>query len=303
MKRAGRQIHVGLGINLSVNLVVVSGLSGSGKTTALHTLEDEGYYCIDNLPPGLLTRFAELLSTPAMASVKRAAVGIDVRSGIGDLDQFPRLLDRSRKLGIDVETIYLDAENDALIRRFSETRRRHPLTRDGLPLLEAIEMERGLLGDVATCADLHMDTTQLNIHQLRTLIRERVAGSVSGSLALLFQSFGYKAGVPRDSDYVFDVRCLPNPYWNPALRHLTGRDAQVISFLEASVQVGDMLSAISAFLDPWLKAFEAQNRRYAGISLGCTGGQHRSVYLAERLADHFREQAHYKVTIRHRELA
>lgn len=286
-----------------MRLVVISGLSGSGKTIALHTLEDAGYYCIDNLPPGLLSRSAELLAGVDFEGYDKVAVGVDIRSGVRQLADFAALLEGMRDLGLDVQTLYLDADSGALIKRFSETRRPHPLARGGRTLVEAIGLERDVMATVASAADLRIDTSQLTIHQLRSLVRERVADTAEGTLSLLVQSFGYKGGIPLDSDYVFDVRCLPNPHWEPRLRSLTGRDPEVVAFLRAHPEVHEMLGAIAHFLDPWISRLLRDYRRYVGIAIGCTGGQHRSVYLAERLAEHFRPQTRLCVSVRHRELA
>lgn len=287
-----------------MRLIIISGLSGSGKTIALHTLEDEGYYCIDNLPPGLLSRSAELLAGANFEGYEKVAVGIDIRSGIHQLADFPALLEGIQALGLDVQTLYLEAEDSDLIKRFSETRRPHPLARGTRTLVDAIRIEREAMVSVACAAELRVDTSHLNIHQLRSLIRERVVGSTTeGTLSLLVQSFGYKGGVPLDSDYVFDVRCLPNPHWQPQLRNLTGRDPEVAAFLESHLEVREMVHAMAHFLTPWISRFLDEHRRYVGISIGCTGGQHRSVYVAERLAGRLTARPGLSVSVRHRELA
>lgn len=285
-----------------VKLIIVSGLSGSGKTVALHTLEDEEFHCIDNLHLALLDAFVDQITSPGFNMYDKAAVGIDIRSGASELNAFPALLEKIKGSGLDVDVVFLQAEKETLLKRFSETRRRHPLARSGLPLVEAIELERALLANIASCADLRIDTTQTNIHQLRSLIREQVSGKKTGALALLFQSFGYKHGLPPDSDYVFDVRCLPNPHWEPQLRNLTGSDVQVAAFLEQHTEVETMFESIRMFLERWIPAFEAENRKYLSVSIGCTGGQHRSVYLVERLRKHFNRSGNVSVSVRHREL-
>ncbi len=285
-----------------MKLLIVSGLSGSGKTVALHTLEDEGYYCIDNLHLGLLSAFVKQLMSPRLKLYEEAAVGIDARSGVEELERFGEILQEIRDIGIEPQIIFLQAEVDTLLKRFSETRRKHPLTRKGLPLVEAIHLERALLSSIAVEADLVMDTTRTNVHQLSALIRERVRSSDTSSLSLLFQSFGFKHGTPSDSDYVFDVRCLPNPHWEPRLRAQTGRDEEVIDYLRGHPMVEEMFDSLRGFLETWIARMEEGNRSYLCVSIGCTGGQHRSVYLAERLAEHFRASRGERVATRHREL-
>ncbi len=285
-----------------MKLIIVSGLSGSGKSVALHTLEDEEFHCIDNLHLGLLSAFVKRLTSPDFDIYDNTAVGIDARSGATELNSFPSIIDEIRGSGLDVDVLYLDAEVPTLLKRFSETRRRHPLTRNGLPLVEAIHLERSLLSAIASYADLKIDTTQTTIHQLRALIRERVSRKQDSSLSLLFQSFGYKHGVPPDSDYVFDVRCLPNPHWESKLRSLTGQDPEVVDYLRSHREVEEMFESLRIFLEQWIPVFESENRRYLSVSIGCTGGQHRSVYLAERLSMHFRHALNASVSLRHREL-
>ena len=287
---------------LPSELVIVSGLSGSGKTVALHTLEDEGYHCIDNLSPGLLKALVLQWEAEGTGYYDRVAVGIDARSNPRALRGFPTLLGEIRSRGVEPRVVFLQADAETLLKRFSETRRRHPLTRRGLPLLEAIHLERTLLAEIADSADLLISTSQTNVHQLRAVVRERVVRTGASTLSLLLQSFGYKHGVPSDSDFVFDARCLPNPHWQPELRPLTGRDTAVQAFLEASPAVMRMSASIAGFLETWLGHFQAEGRRYLTVSIGCTGGQHRSVYLAETLADRFRGRAGLSVSVRHREL-
>jgi UPF0042 nucleotide-binding protein len=285
-----------------MKLIIVSGLSGSGKTVALHTLEDEDFYCIDNLHMGLLPAFVEQLVSPKLKLYDKAAVGIDARSGVDDLARFPEIVDGIKSSGLDVEVVFLQTDVETLITRFSETRRKHPLTRKGLPLVEAIHLERSLLETIASRADLRIDTTRTNVHQLRALISERVRTSPSASLSLLFQSFGYKHGVPPDSDYVFDTRCLPNPHWEARLRDLTGLNPLVIEYLHSHGAVEELFLSIRDFLSRWIPRFEAEDRSYLSVSLGCTGGRHRSVYLVERLASHFEASRYENVSVRHREL-
>lgn len=285
-----------------MKLIIISGLSGSGKSVALHTLEDEEYYCVDNLPPTLLPDFVRELERSAPELHKLTAVGVDARSTPQDLQQFPDHMQQLRDHCVEVELIFLEAETSVLIKRFSETRRRHPLSHDSLPLMEAIEKERQLLSVVKERADLVIDTTTLNVHDLRKLMIQRVHSPRSPeTLSLLFQSFGFKHGVPGDSDFVFDARCIPNPHWVPELRPLTGRDPAVQQFLHDEPMAGEMLQSIGDFLDRWLPHFEAEKRRYITVSVGCNGGQHRSVYLCEQLAALFADK-HGGVTLRHREL-
>jgi UPF0042 nucleotide-binding protein len=285
-----------------MKLVIISGLSGSGKSVALHTLEDQEYYCIDNLHIGLLREFVNQLVTPGHKFYSKTAVGIDARSGSSDLENFPRLMDEIKAAGLEVEIIFLQADIDTLIKRYSETRRRHPLTHKGLPLVKAIHLERSMLSVISAHADLKLDTTHTNVHQLQSLIKARVSQETQASLSLLFQSFGFKNGVPADSDYVFDVRCLPNPYWVSELRGLTGQDEDIIAYLQKYEIVEEMYHSIRDFLEKWISHFQAENRSYLSVSIGCTGGQHRSVYLAERLTEHFRKTLDIGVSIRHREL-
>ena len=285
-----------------MRLIIVSGLSGSGKSVALNTLEDEGFYCIDNLPTGLLEPLVEQLRATGMARYDQVAVGIDARSEAQSLLEFPAILDRIQALpGVSVEVVFLQTEMNTLLRRFSETRRKHPLSRPGQPLREAIEAERAVLGAISERADLLLETTQLTLHELRGLLRERLLPESSRGLSLLFQSFGFKNSVPADTDFVFDVRCLPNPHWEPRLRSLTGSDTEVVDYLEAHREVEEMYASIRDFLEHWIPRFQAENRSYLTVSIGCTGGHHRSVYLADRLARHFGAHLEH-VSVRHREL-
>ena len=288
-----------------MKLVIISGLSGSGKTVALHTLEDENYYCVDNLPVGLLPQFISRLLSRKIQLYDDIAVGIDARSDSEDLREFNSIIKAIEKSDvnnkIEIEIIYLQAELDALIKRFSDTRRKHPLTKKGLPLSEAIEVEKNLLKDVATAANLYIDTTYTNIHELRDYIKQRVVKRQQTNLTLLFHSFGFKNGAPTDSDFVFDVRCLPNPHWEPSLRALTGQDDAVIDFLKEQDDVQQMLEHIKNYLNFVIPKFIKQNRYYLTVSIGCTGGQHRSVFIAETLHKDFRNHIEH-VSIHHREL-
>lgn len=285
-----------------MRLVIVSGLSGSGKSVALHTLEDLGYYSIDNLPLFLLKDLALGLNAARDETFHHTAVGVDSRTDADELHRLPDLIQAARDTGIDCTVMFLDAHTDALIQRFSETRRRHPLTSPDRPLGEAIRLERQLLEPIRRTADVRIDTTETNVHELRELVRSRLGVTAAPKASILLQSFGFKNGIPRDVDFVFDVRCLPNPHWQPELKPLTGLDKPVADFLERSPDVGRMRDDILGFLDRWIPAFESDGRSYLTIAVGCTGGQHRSVYMAEALRRHF-EQGGYKVMVRHRELA
>jgi len=284
-----------------MKLVIVSGLSGSGKSIALRTLEDLGHYCIDNLPVFLLKDLAAGLSTTSDAFFADTAVGIDARNKEEDLHSLPGLIESSRAKGIDCRLVFLEADNETLIKRFSETRRKHPCTRSDRPLAEALLVERNMLEPIRRVADLRINTTHTNVHELRDLVRERMGGDTSPKTSILVQSFGFKHGMPQDVDFVFDVRCLPNPHWEAALRPLTGLDQQVVDFLEGCPDVLRMRDDLLAFFKRWIPAFETDGRSYLTIAVGCTGGQHRSVYMVESLRRHF-EQCGHKVMVRHREL-
>jgi UPF0042 nucleotide-binding protein len=283
-----------------MRLVVISGRSGSGKSTALHVLEDEGFYCIDNLPAGLLGPLVTQMQQDGYPALKGIAVSIDARNTGRDLALFPSMLAKAREQ-MDCEIIYLDARRSTLIKRFSETRRKHPLSGNDTDLAEAIDAEKSLLEPIADLASLTIDTSNLNLYQLRDLVLGRVARQSNAEVSLLFMSFGYKHGIPVDADLVFDVRCLPNPYWKQELRAHTGQDQPVIEFLDADEEVQTMLSDIHVFVQKWLPSFK-KNRRYFTVAIGCTGGQHRSVYLCEKLQQQFLKQYEY-TQVRHRELA
>lgn len=285
-----------------MRLYIVSGTSGSGKSVVLHALEDLGLYCIDNLPLELLTPFAEHLRGVGSPAFQDAAVAVDARNLTSDFSRFSDILANLDAQGMDCHTIFLDAADDILIKRFSETRRRHPLTDGEVPLTEAIRQERGLLEPISSLAEFRIDTGRTNVHQLRELILERIERADGHGMSVLFESFGYKHGVPVDADFVFDVRCLPNPHWDPSLQPLTGRDAKVIGFLEAQPAVDEMYRDIEGLLLRWLPRFEADNRSYLTVAIGCTGGRHRSVYFVERLARFFGERQRNVLT-RHRELS
>ncbi len=285
-----------------MRLVVVSGRSGSGKTSALNVLEDVGFTCIDNLPSSLLPELINQLNIDRSNSELKLAVGIDARNLIGDLNSIPRTLSLIEKIGVKVDVIFLQAQTSDLLRRYSETRRKHPLSTDSIGLKEAIGLEKTLLAPIAQIADRTLDTSGLSLHQLRDLIKNTVAPNNQETMSILFQSFGFKKGMPNDADFVYDVRCLPNPYWKAELRAKTGNDQGVIQFMESQVEVASMLADIIGYLTRWIPKFEANNRSYLTIAIGCTGGQHRSVYLANRLYEHFSNEYQF-VQIIHKELA
>ncbi len=282
------------------DIVLVTGISGSGKSVALHALEDAGYFCVDNLPPELLRDFIHL---ERARFTHRVAVAVDVRTATSLPGLLP-LIDELRGEGLAIRTIFLDASTDALVRRFSETRRPHPLSAVGSSgdasraLIEAIELERALLADLREVSTV-IDTSQLRPAMLRNWVRSLV-GARESLLTLVFESFAYKRGVPLDADYVFDLRVLPNPFYVRDLRPLTGRDAAVVAYLEAQPEVGEMLRQIETFLQRWLPAFEDDQRSYLTVAVGCTGGQHRSVYGVEWLARRF--EGRHATLVRHREL-
>ncbi len=284
-----------------VRLVIISGLSGSGKSVALHTLEDAGYYCIDNLPVKLLTDFAGYALTSGHRTGDRFGVGIDARNPPEDLQSLPDTLPQLRAGGVDSELIFLYADETTLVRRFSETRRRHPLADDDHTLADALKLERELLGPLREEAHWVLDTTHTSVHNLRSLVFERLAGEPA-TLSILVESFGYKHGVPTDADYVFDARCLPNPHWEPQLRPHTGRDAPVRGFLEAQPDTEALYRQIHGMILHWIPTYLREGHTYLTVAIGCTGGQHRSVYLAERLAADLRTACDH-VALRHRELS
>ncbi len=281
------------------SLIIISGRSGSGKSTALHVLEDMGHYCIDNLPVSLLQPLINRVADNT--AIENVAVSIDARNIAEDLEKFPEILAAIQLGELTTKIVYLDSASATLFKRFSETRRKHPLSNQDRDLGEALDYEKQLLNPISDLADLALDTTSLTIHELRDLIRSRVAVD-SHQFALLFESFAYKNGVPIDADLVFDVRCLPNPHWNPDLKSLTGLDGPVQEFLSAQPEFMEMFNDLKDYLSKWLPRFEANNRSYMTIAIGCTGGQHRSVYLCHRLFEHFANHS-ANVQIRHRELA
>lgn len=285
-----------------MRLVIISGHSGSGKTSALNILEDVGFTCIDNLPASLLQSLITQLNSNNNHEELNVAVGIDARNLVGDLNKIPEILDIIEADGVSVTVLFLYARRADLLRRFSETRRRHPLSNEKVSLKEAIDLEKELLSPISDIADRSVDTSGLTLHQLRDLVKNIIAPDNAEHMSILFESFGFKGGVPSDSDFVFDVRCLPNPYWKQQLRNQTGNDQGVIQFLESQVEVASMLADIIGFLTRWIPHFQQNNRSYLTVSIGCTGGQHRSVYLANRLYEHFSTQ-HPFVQVVHKELS
>ncbi|WP_313738605.1 RNase adapter RapZ [Pseudomonas sp.] len=284
-----------------MRLIIVSGRSGSGKSTALDVLEDHGFYCIDNLPAGLLPQLTENVLLKAELQQPKVAVSIDARNLPGHLSRFPALLEDARSKHIQCNVVYLDADEDILLKRFSETRRRHPLTTADRSLAEAIRVESDLLGPIADLADLKVDTSNLNLYQLRDSLKLRLLNQPEPGTAFLVESFGFKRGMPVDADLVFDVRCLPNPYWNCELRDHSGLEQPVIDYLAAQPDVEEMFQDIAGYLLKWLPRFAASNRAYVTIAIGCTGGHHRSVYLTERLGA-LLQQTLKNVQVRHRDL-
>jgi UPF0042 nucleotide-binding protein len=275
-----------------MQLIIVTGLSGSGKSVVLKALEDTGYYCVDNLPATLLPQIYENLND----TQNRVAISTDTRSAA--LDALPENIEKLKAQGIKVQVLFLESTKQALVKRFSETRRRHPLSNDVITLGESIELERKLLAPLSELGH-HIDTSDLSANTLRGWVKEFVAQE-SKNITLLFTSFGFKHGIPLDADFVFDVRCLPNPHYDPKLRPMTGRDTPVKSFLEQQPMVHDMYQDIQNFVAHWLPSFVQENRSYLTIAIGCTGGQHRSVHIVEELGKHFSQQQ--QVLIRHREL-
>lgn len=278
-----------------MQLVIVTGLSGSGKSIVLKALEDSGYYCVDNLPAQMLVPAVEQLEADGQQFV---AVSMDTRSA--RLEELPGRIHELKARGIDLHLLFLESNAETLVKRFSETRRRHPLADDNRTLAESIRIERLMLAELANLGH-RIDTSELSANTLRSWVKDFVALDHSG-LALMFESFGYKHGIPLDADFVYDVRCLPNPHYDPVLRPLTGHDAAVVEFLDAQEAAAEMLGDICAYIEKWLPCFVRDNRSYLTVAIGCTGGQHRSVYFVERLAAHFRAR-HERVLVRHRELA
>ncbi|MDH3670172.1 MAG: RNase adapter RapZ [Gammaproteobacteria bacterium] len=283
-----------------MSFFIISGLSGSGKSIALQALEDMGFYCIDNLPAAMIPHFARQITEANTETLRKVAIGIDARNRTF-LDEVPKSLAQLKELGIRYSIVFLEAEESVLVKRFKQTRRKHPLTDENTSLLEGIRLERTLLEPMSFSAVMRIDTTHTTPYELRQQVQDFAGAEDTQGLTLLFVSFGFKNGTPLDADYVFDIRCLPNPYWESELRKFTGLDEPVVSYLERYKQVQDMFEDICTFLERWLPHFERERRSYMTIAVGCTGGQHRSVYMVQKLASHF---SHSDITmqIRHREL-
>ena len=282
-----------------MHIVIVTGISGSGKTLALNTLEDQNYYCIDNLPPELLPN---LLQTSIIDRQQKIAIGIDVRSGKDSIQALPEIIDTIKSKHNKTDIVYLYADNTIIKKRYNETRRRHPLFDNKQSLNDAINMEEVLLENISRIADLRVDTTKTDIYQLSHFLKQRLCQDNIQGISLMFQSFGFKHSAPSDSDFIFDVRCLPNPYWVNELRMFTGRDKEITEWLASHDNVQKMLHDISSFLENWIPSFETNQKAYMTISIGCTGGRHRSVYITEQLAKLFETQHKKDVIIHHREL-
>ncbi|NOU23909.1 MAG: RNase adapter RapZ [Methylotenera sp.] len=284
-------------------LIILTGLSGSGKSIALHALEDSGYYCIDNLPATMLPQIAEHLQSETRhtgnpsASYDRVAISIDSRSAA--IETLPAHIEQLKLQGISTQVLFLESNAETLVKRFSETRRKHPLSKDTTTLAESIAIERELLANLGNLGHV-IDTSHISANKLRAWIKEAVSSDHVG-LTLLFTSFGFKHGIPLDADFVFDIRCLPNPHYDVKLRDLTGRDAEVQLFLDKQANAQEMLRDIKQYIEKWLPCFVTDNRSYLTVAIGCTGGQHRSVYFVEQLSQYFLSKQ--KVLTRHRELA
>ena len=284
-----------------LRLIIVSGLSGSGKSVALHVLEDLGYYCIDNLPAGLLIAAVDEVRRSSGDATKLLAVGVDARNHAENLDNLPDLLKELRSQGVKTDIIFLHASDEILLQRYSETRRRHPLAEQGTQLRAAIKSERTFLAEIQLSADLIIDTSQSSIYELADVIRSRVDRRGSEELSVLIESFGFKYGIPTDADFVFDLRSLPNPYWTLKLRGLNGFDEEVCEFLDAQEDFVAMFDDVRDFLGRWIPHYQKANRGYLTVAIGCTGGQHRSVYMTEKLAAEIRNY-HDAVLTRHNNL-
>jgi len=284
-----------------MRLIIVSGLSGSGKSVALHILEDLGYYCVDNIPAALLKSVVKEVTSDGDESVQMLALGVDARNRREDLESLPRLLKELKQQQIQTELLFLQSSDDVLLQRYSESRRRHPLAKHGTALRAAIDKERELMSVIVNAADLIIDTSRTSVYELADTIRERVDRRSTQSLSVLIESFGFKNGIPADADFVFDMRCLPNPYWTVELRGLTGRDKEVSDFLDSQDAFVRMYEDILEFLRRWIPEYDDVHRGYLTVAIGCTGGQHRSVYMTEKLAAALRDM-HEPVLTRHNEL-
>ena len=284
-----------------MRILIITGLSGSGKSVALNTLEDEDFYCIDNLPVKLLTTFIDQCLDENNQHHEKIAIGIDARSGQEDIDDLIDIVENLKSKQQKIEVLFFSAEINTLIKRFSETRRKHPLTDKETPLIKAIHLEKDILSQLAEFADLTIDTTKTNVRQLRSLVKKLVVENPSTGLTIVLQSFGFKHGIPNDTDFMFDVRCLPNPYWHANLRPLSGNDTEVVDYLGQFMEVKEMNISIVTFLQKWIPLFEEENRSYLTVSIGCTGGHHRSVYCINQIAKSLNDKIIQTITVRHRE--
>jgi UPF0042 nucleotide-binding protein len=287
LSRGALRVRSGVVNVLRVRILIVSGLSGSGKSVALHMLEDLGFYCIDNIPAALLKSFiSHTVRTPEPA-YERTAIGLDARNTAGEIASVPQLLEELKRGGIQCEVLFLTASEDELLRRFSETRRKHPMSRDNLDLRAAMAKEREILEPIVYAADLVIDTSRMGVHELRDIVHQRLEQRSVPRLSITFESFGFKHGIPGDADFVFDARSIANPYWEPSLRKLTGKDAEVMRFLESQEAAGRLIEDIARFIEARIPEYQANNRGYLTVAVGCTGGQHRSVYIVDRLTERF----------------
>lgn len=285
----------------NTRLILVSGLSGSGKSVALHALEDMGYYCIDNLPAALLKALIDEVARFEERPTARIAVGIDARNRARDLESLPAVIRELRANDIQTDVLFLQADDDVLLKRYSETRRRHPLAEQGSALRGAIRREHELLGPVINLSDLVIDTSRTSVYELADIIRKRIDRRAPRDLSVLIESFGFKHGIPADADFVFDLRSLPNPYWQPGLRALTGKQKEVAAFLDAQPAFQRMYQDILQFLMRWIPEYNNSERSYLTVAIGCTGGQHRSVYMTEKLGAALSTE-HASILTRHNEL-
>lgn len=284
-----------------MRIIILSGLSGSGKSVALAMLEDLGFYCIDNIPAALLKPFISYAVASPEGTYERTAVGLDARNTAAEIATIPQLIDELRESGLACEVIFLIASDEELLRRFAETRRKHPMSHDNVDLRAAMALERALLDPIVNAADAVIDTSKMGVHALRDVIGKRVEERSSHQLAITFESFGFKHGIPGDADFVFDARSLPNPYWEPSLRHLSGRDTEVIRFLEGHTNVAALLKDIAQFVRARIPEYQRSQRGYLTVAIGCTGGQHRSVYMVDKLVHTFSREFP-NVTARHSSL-
>ena len=283
-------------------LVIVTGLSGSGKSIALNALEDLGFYCVDNLPAPLLSAFTtEMLENPDK-NCDQAAIGMDVRERETDLQAVVPNIAQIKARGIDCSIIFLEAQDDILLRRYSETRRRHPLSEQGTGLTDAIALEKELLRPMRESTDIRIDTSTTSPHELRDLIRQNISAKTNSGISLAIESFGFKHGIPQNADFMFDTRCLSNPHWQPELRPLTGLDEGVAHFLQQDVRTETMIKELVSFLSKWLGCFDKNDRSYITVAIGCTGGQHRSVYIADQVGKRFKDDR-FDIRVKHRELS